>query len=559
MKRSLALSARILCSFIVTLIFITISPVFANDGSLGVTPDGVYPITQSDIKMKSEEIFIDCTTGNVTCRFDFKNYGEAQSVLMGFPARLNEYVDGLTTEESISVIDFTARDKNGDIPVTLVNTIPNPPLKEVNGMEEYSKWYTFSVDFDENEEKTLYHTYKVQFSHFSNGEVQLGYVIETGSLWKGSIGHSKVIFYFGEIPMYAITQVSPNNFYRIEDNKLIFERSNFKPDYNLNISMNQARYNDLNWFDVNYSGNESKESAKKKIELLKTSPKAIRKDHQKYYQLYQSLINNDPISALYIKSALALPNGNEKPKITECRIAEHVENTWRFEIYGTDPDGDLVRHEAEIDGIENYRYVDDGGELYYNNEEMKFISSSYLELQEDVKKATPLSITFTFFDSAGNSDTETMLLQAEPPAPVPTETPIVTPQSTPIKDDPGNAMPANQSVNKGERLIPMEAETISLLITGVIIVLALSLIVITSLLIKRKSRGYFLFIVQLIFTGLSFYQLIEIYNIRDNTDGLMSSEAISGKIGISAVLWAIGMLCMLAGIIMTNKERKTIS
>ena len=74
MKRSLALSARILCSFIVTLIFITISPVFANDGSLGVTPDGVYPITQSDIKMKSEEIFIDCTTGNVTCRFDFKNF-----------------------------------------------------------------------------------------------------------------------------------------------------------------------------------------------------------------------------------------------------------------------------------------------------------------------------------------------------------------------------------------------------------------------------------------------------------------------------------------------------
>jgi len=109
----------------------------ANDGVLGVTPDGVYPITQSDIMMKAEEITIkvEGASAKVTCRFDFKNLGDAQTVLMGFPARLDEDVsDSLTTEEDISVRNFTARDEQGKIPVALTDTIPDPPLKEENGM-----------------------------------------------------------------------------------------------------------------------------------------------------------------------------------------------------------------------------------------------------------------------------------------------------------------------------------------------------------------------------------------------------------------------------------------
>ena len=561
-KIKLIRSAKNLCALIIVLFFIPITFAFANDGVLGVTPDGVYPITQSDIMMKSEEIYIDCTTGKVTCRFDFKNLGDAQTVLIGFPARLDEDVsDGLTSEEDITVRKFTARDKNGEIPVSLIDTIPNPPLKEINGMEKYSKWYSFSVDFAKNEEKTLYHTYEISFAYTSDGFSYMGYVIETGSLWKGPIGHSKVIFDMGDTPMYAITSVYPNNYYRIEGNKLIFERSDFKPDYNLWVTKNEYRYASDEWSETHVENKDKeKEDANKKIELFKTSPEAIRENSQQYYQLYESLINEDPVSALYIKSALDLPNGNEKPEITECRISEHVGNTWRFEIYGTDPDGDLVSYNAEIDGIEKYSYINDRGNLYFNQEEMKYQGDGNLEVQDEVTENKPFSITFTMTDATGNSDTETILLQVTAPEPIPSPTPSIIPQSTPVSSNPGYSeeenIKATESTFMSEKTFPMEEETVPMLITGFIIVLSVCLIGIVIVFIKRKNKGCLLFIVQLIFIGLSFYQVIGLLNMRDVSNGIMLSENISLKIGLCAVYWALSMLCMLAGIILTVKDAK---
>ena len=75
--------------FLIVTIIVTLQRTitFANDAVLGMTPEGVYPITQSDIVMISEEIHIqlfDRTNAKVTCRFDFQNFGDAQTVLMGF-------------------------------------------------------------------------------------------------------------------------------------------------------------------------------------------------------------------------------------------------------------------------------------------------------------------------------------------------------------------------------------------------------------------------------------------------------------------------------------------
>jgi len=106
-----------------------------------MTPEGVYPITQSDIVMVSEEIHIqllDNARANVTCRFDFQNFGDEQTILMGFPAELDETGE-LSPPEAFWAHNFTARDENGDLEVTLVDTIPNPPLKDVNQLEKYKK------------------------------------------------------------------------------------------------------------------------------------------------------------------------------------------------------------------------------------------------------------------------------------------------------------------------------------------------------------------------------------------------------------------------------------
>ncbi len=551
MRKELIMT-RTLCVFIIILVILLSSMTLAsaNDGVLGMTPDGVYPITQTDIMMKSEEIYIKVTgaSAKVTCKFVFKNLSHAQTVLMGFPARLDIdlYEGEFTTEEDISVRNFTARDEDGKIPVALLDTLPDPPQKEAGGMEKYSKWYSFSVDFKEHEEKTLYHTYDVNFSYFSDGSIYLGYVIETGSLWKGSIGHSKVIFDFGGIPMYAITTIYPNNYYKIDGNRLIFERSDFKPDYNLQVSMNLSAYDDLQWFDWHYSPFGGKEAAKKKIELFQTSPEVIRKNTEHYFQLYESLIHQDPVSALYIKSALGLPDGDEKPEITECSIRNQMGNTLYFDIFGKDPDGDIVNCRGEVNGNVNLSYHEDG--VYFDYEKMQFHGRGYIDLQD--QESSVESITFTMTDASGNTDSKTLLL-AEIPKPESTQA-----SQTPQPPNPGeNGLPVYEEVgSSGSRIVPMEEETIPLLTAGVFIILLLSLAAVALFFVRTKNKGYLLFAAQLIFVFLSFYQIREMLSMRGNTAGAMLSEDISLKIGISAVLWAISMTFMVAGISAISKK-----
>ncbi len=546
---------------------IALLPVSANDGVLGVTPDGVYPITQSDIMMVSEEIYIHCATGKVTCRFDFKNLGDAQTVVMGFPARLNENLEyeSFTTEEDVTIRNFTARDEKGEISVSLADTIPNPPLKNEWGMEAYSKWYTFSVDFEKQQEKTLYHTYKVNFPYYSNGEVVMGYVIETGALWKGPIGHSKVIFDMGEIPMYSLSRLFPLNYYRIEGQKLIFERREFKPEYNLSVVKNEQVV-DLEWLKNVYGEPDSETRAfiDQRLEIFKESPEAIRKNSQAYLVRYQELINQDPISALYIKSALGLLNGSEKPANASLRILKQTDDVWEYEVSATDSDGDIIGFETEYKGLEQYGIENYSGGMYYQSDNKRFTGRGILNLNGIIDPSTTshFAITVTIKDSAGYTDTATLLLEPEPSA-TPEETPYKapretsTPSPTSSSNDSENALHTYQPVNKGERVIPMEEETMPLLIAGVALVLSVSFIVITLLFIKRKSRGYLLFVAQLIVIGLSFYQLIELLNTRNTTEGIMNSEIISGKIGLIAILWVLSMLLMLVGIIITGKNKTT--
>lgn len=348
----------------VIILFLFFSPTLqslANDGVLGITPEGVYPITQSDISMESEEIIIKMTgyyEAEVSCRFEFKNHGDAQTILMGFPARLDEDTDDLTPEEAITVRGFTARDEQGDLPVTLIDTIPNPPMNQVNGMERYTKWYSFPVDFKKNGKKTLYHTYKVSFSHYSTGDILAGYVLETGSLWYGTIGHSKVVFDLGEHPVYSITEVYPNNFFRFEGNKLIFGRTNFKPGYNLRVTFNDRYYSE-DWFEILKESGATEElnEMQKRIEFFSNKPEDIRKNSSVYLQQYKGLIKEDPVKALFIKSALGLPDGSEKPQIIGCEVTEELPGHWRFQIRGTDPDMDIVSCHAEINRLNEYRYI----------------------------------------------------------------------------------------------------------------------------------------------------------------------------------------------------------
>lgn len=307
----------IIATFII--IFTTANTTFAEDMVLGIIPDGVYPVTQKNISLVNEEVTVKLTGGElavVDCRYDFKNNGEAQTVVMAVPARINEKPTGATKEEFLNISNFTvAYEKvEGVVPVKMVNSIPNGPMKENNGDEpKYSKWYTFSIDFQEAEELSIYVMYVINLPYDNMYNMFFGFMMESGALWQGPINHAKVIFDTGWYPIYTVTEISPNDLFRIEDNKLIWERSNFEPEYDLKLTQNDYTYsnNRLYLLSKDEANNRDDINAiKEQIALFELSPETIIENREKYYEEYNEALEDNPVKAIYLKSILGISSEN---------------------------------------------------------------------------------------------------------------------------------------------------------------------------------------------------------------------------------------------------------
>lgn len=95
--------------------------------------------------------------------------------------------------------------------------------------------------------------------------------------------------------------------------------------------------------------------------------------------------------------------------------------------------------------------------------------------------------------------------------------------------------------------IPMEAETIPLLIGGFSIVMAIVLIFVTLLMFRRKKLSYAWFVVQGVFLTGTFYCALKVLDSNVEATAMVS-ESTSLLIGVTAVLWGTSMICMLMGI-----------
>ena len=156
--------------FIIVFLLLLPGIAFANDASMGRMGETVYPLQETDVRMVSEDIFIKFNSadvsGDVTCEFVFENPGEAKSVLMGFPASMKVEFEGMTTEERVSLNNFTSFINGSQIPVS-----------EINGSDmedkfsKYPTWYVFEVPFEAGEVLTMTHTYDVFFTSYSEGSI----------------------------------------------------------------------------------------------------------------------------------------------------------------------------------------------------------------------------------------------------------------------------------------------------------------------------------------------------------------------------------------------------
>lgn len=224
---------KIISIIVLVIIMLPIS-VFANDASLGRMGETVYPMEEANVEMVSEDIYVN-SNGEVKCEFVFRNLGEEKTVLMGFPATLDLTHENMTTEENVTLKNFTAFLNGDSIEVELKEGIS---IGE--NFAKFPYWYVFEVPFKENETLILNHTYDVFFTSFSNSEIAMGYVLKTGATWKNNIGHTKVTFDLSEFHPWGILFEyggnSVENFKYI-DGKLIYENWDYKPENDIKLAI----------------------------------------------------------------------------------------------------------------------------------------------------------------------------------------------------------------------------------------------------------------------------------------------------------------------------------
>ena len=389
--------------------------VLADSCSMGRTPDGVYPVNDASITMADEDVQVtigeDGSTAAVDCHFTFKNAGEARDVLMGFPAIGPGYEDKESAPEAFKkqydaliAQDFKSYADGSPVAVQEtrgINTIGYP-----SGQVLYYSWYTFNVPFSAGETREVRNTYRMQLSLGSAGFFA-GYVLQTGKYWKGPIGHAKITFKMGEIQPYQLSRLYPNC-YRLQGNDLVFERSNFKPDFDLDI----AYYMDQSNLPLAYV---------KRFKTLMTNLTGL--NQSELLQEYRNAVQeNYPIMAAYILSRL--PDGavqSEPSHISDITVSEVPVNNGMIVANVTDPGGDMAIEEFKVSHQENGEVVVDRedrmptGGIYYNYDTGEFEGYT----RQDIDYFGPpvsgrdYRISLTVWDSNGLSDSKVVSYESK--------------------------------------------------------------------------------------------------------------------------------------------------
>ncbi|MHB8064694.1 MAG: DUF4424 family protein [Ruminiclostridium sp.] len=293
-------------------------PVYADDTSLGRTPEGVFPLQENDVIMESEQITVDLEKNSVECIFVFHNTGKSKNVYMGFPGKIYDSMDsGLTQDVNLELRHFKTYIQGKELPVTHEKTtkLTNNSTAILDTLN-YSEYYTFTVPFKADEKVTVRNTYDFTPTYDSMGYVFSGYVLKTGAMWKEAIGSAKVTFKLGSIQPYQISRLRPSGFKFVE-NTLVWERSNFEPSYDLIIEYNTYRYSQEYLKNLADSEEKLKQEIKQKIDSYKKIKELSNKGRiDELLALYNKAVyEKDPILALYIRGYLP------SDKIPEERIS----------------------------------------------------------------------------------------------------------------------------------------------------------------------------------------------------------------------------------------------
>ena len=226
--------------FIFSLIFLLFVPVSAtaDSGALGRIGDSVQPLEHTQVKMASKDIIaeVDERETYFETVFTFHNDGPETTVLMGFPE-----ASGLDREPSEEhpqrrfhqdLEDFKTYVNGEEVEVE-----KEEGLLQDNGLNsvDFPNWYTWKVDFAEDETVVVKNTYRAPNSVEAGILTSTGYIKSTGATWQGSISEARITFKLQDLlPHQLIFAVPPG--FQIEDGNLIWEWEDLEPRHNIEMS-----------------------------------------------------------------------------------------------------------------------------------------------------------------------------------------------------------------------------------------------------------------------------------------------------------------------------------
>lgn len=184
------------------------APLRANDSAFRGAPADLFPQVQANEHMESEDILLVATHSEwrVVAKYVFKTASKQRvPVQIGFP-ELRCWDD----EYAPCFGDRRFRDMK-----TLVDGKPVPLTEgKLSKRAEWSSYlgtiWLFNVEFPPEGRVTIEHRYRVETGESSNGDRFMDYVIRTGSLWGGSIGHARFTVRFPAYAFEVQAQLSPD-------------------------------------------------------------------------------------------------------------------------------------------------------------------------------------------------------------------------------------------------------------------------------------------------------------------------------------------------------------
>lgn len=226
-------------------------PALADDASLGRVGDGVQPLSQADVQMLAEEVRVKVfpERSEVEATFTFWNRGPAVNLLVGFPQALAQAeLERAEFGDDTALHDFRAWVGGRQAPVQLEKAAGGgqgslagetaPPEGGSPGspaLPPYPAWYTFLLSLTSGEKVEVRNTYWVKNTAWSNGEVETGYILQSGATWAGPIGRGRVELVLEGIEPYQVIGARPGNWRLEKENTYVWEFKDWEPDTDITL------------------------------------------------------------------------------------------------------------------------------------------------------------------------------------------------------------------------------------------------------------------------------------------------------------------------------------